>query len=304
MAGRSIPLGGTADSGRRPRSPTQPQLTFPPPRSTGARRGRRTCRCTPTAAPPARRRPPRRPRAPAPRAHRPPPRRQRRARAGTRRPTARRPRGRRCTQPKPAGRHEHQGQALVDGELQRLGDPVGAELAERLEPEGVAVEGERGGALGDRHREGHGCVGHAGSDRVRDAKLIARLTYSYIGIYCSPWPEQPPPRTRSTPSPSPGGARSWTCSPAGSVPSTTWSPSSGWPSRRSPSTCGCSAKWERSTCATRDGGACTGSTARRSSPSTTGSSGFEQLWTERFDRLDDVLEDLKREEQGDVAGDE
>lgn len=30
--------------------------------------------------------------------------------------------------------------------------------------------------------------------------------------------------------------------------------------------------------------------------------GFEQLWTERFDRLDDVLEDLKREEQGDVAG--
>ena len=31
-------------------------------------------------------------------------------------------------------------------------------------------------------------------------------------------------------------------------------------------------------------------------------SGFEQLWTERFVRLDDVLEDLKREEQGDVAG--
>ena len=33
-------------------------------------------------------------------------------------------------------------------------------------------------------------------------------------------------------------------------------------------------------------------------------SGFERLWSERFDRLDDVLEDLKREEQGDVAGDE
>jgi DNA-binding transcriptional ArsR family regulator len=32
--------------------------------------------------------------------------------------------------------------------------------------------------------------------------------------------------------------------------------------------------------------------------------GFEQLWSERFDRLDDVLEDLKRKEQGDVAGDE
>src|SRR4029078_6205108 len=32
--------------------------------------------------------------------------------------------------------------------------------------------------------------------------------------------------------------------------------------------------------------------------------GFEQLWSERFDRLDDVLEDLKREEQGDVTGDE
>ena len=32
--------------------------------------------------------------------------------------------------------------------------------------------------------------------------------------------------------------------------------------------------------------------------------GFEQLWAERFDRLDDVLEDLKREEQGDGAGDE
>src|ERR687893_1626625 len=32
--------------------------------------------------------------------------------------------------------------------------------------------------------------------------------------------------------------------------------------------------------------------------------GFEQLWAERFDRLDDVLEDLKRKEQGDVADDE
>jgi DNA-binding transcriptional ArsR family regulator len=32
--------------------------------------------------------------------------------------------------------------------------------------------------------------------------------------------------------------------------------------------------------------------------------GFEQLWAERFDRLDAVLEDLKREEQGDVADDE
>ena len=27
--------------------------------------------------------------------------------------------------------------------------------------------------------------------------------------------------------------------------------------------------------------------------------GFEQLWSERFDRLDDVLDDLKREEQDD-----
>jgi DNA-binding transcriptional ArsR family regulator len=33
-------------------------------------------------------------------------------------------------------------------------------------------------------------------------------------------------------------------------------------------------------------------------------SGFERLWTKRFDRLDGVLEDLKREEQGDGAGDE
>src|SRR5215207_5387035 len=32
-------------------------------------------------------------------------------------------------------------------------------------------------------------------------------------------------------------------------------------------------------------------------------SGFERLWAERFDRLGDVLEDLKREEQGDGAGD-
>ncbi len=31
---------------------------------------------------------------------------------------------------------------------------------------------------------------------------------------------------------------------------------------------------------------------------------YEQSWNERFDRLDDVLDDLKREEQGDVAGDE
>ena len=33
-------------------------------------------------------------------------------------------------------------------------------------------------------------------------------------------------------------------------------------------------------------------------------SGFERMWWERFDRLDDVLEDLKREEQGDDTGDE
>jgi len=32
--------------------------------------------------------------------------------------------------------------------------------------------------------------------------------------------------------------------------------------------------------------------------------GFEQLWSERFGRLDGVLGDLKREEQGDVTGDE
>ena len=31
---------------------------------------------------------------------------------------------------------------------------------------------------------------------------------------------------------------------------------------------------------------------------------YEQTWSERFELLDDVLEDLKREEQGDVAGDE
>ena len=31
--------------------------------------------------------------------------------------------------------------------------------------------------------------------------------------------------------------------------------------------------------------------------------GFERLWSERFDGLDDVLEDLKREERGDDAGD-
>jgi DNA-binding transcriptional ArsR family regulator len=33
-------------------------------------------------------------------------------------------------------------------------------------------------------------------------------------------------------------------------------------------------------------------------------SGFERTWSERFDRLDDVVEDLKREERGDDAGDE
>jgi DNA-binding transcriptional ArsR family regulator len=30
---------------------------------------------------------------------------------------------------------------------------------------------------------------------------------------------------------------------------------------------------------------------------------FEQSWSERFDALDDVLEDLKRKEQGDGVGD-
>ena len=32
--------------------------------------------------------------------------------------------------------------------------------------------------------------------------------------------------------------------------------------------------------------------------------GYERSWSERFDRLDDVLEYLKRKEQGDGAGDE
>jgi DNA-binding transcriptional ArsR family regulator len=32
--------------------------------------------------------------------------------------------------------------------------------------------------------------------------------------------------------------------------------------------------------------------------------GYERLWAERFDALDDVLEDLKREEQGDDPGGE
>ena len=31
---------------------------------------------------------------------------------------------------------------------------------------------------------------------------------------------------------------------------------------------------------------------------------YERLWSERFEALDDVLEDLKREEQGDDPGDE
>jgi DNA-binding transcriptional ArsR family regulator len=31
---------------------------------------------------------------------------------------------------------------------------------------------------------------------------------------------------------------------------------------------------------------------------------FERSWSERFDALDDVLEDLKQKEQGDGAGDE
>jgi DNA-binding transcriptional ArsR family regulator len=31
---------------------------------------------------------------------------------------------------------------------------------------------------------------------------------------------------------------------------------------------------------------------------------FERSWSERFDALDDVLEDLKRKEQGDGTGDE
>src|SRR4051794_33467926 len=30
---------------------------------------------------------------------------------------------------------------------------------------------------------------------------------------------------------------------------------------------------------------------------------YEDMWTERFDRLDDVLEDLKRKEQGDGSDD-
>ncbi|HWH93700.1 MAG TPA: metalloregulator ArsR/SmtB family transcription factor [Baekduia sp.] len=32
--------------------------------------------------------------------------------------------------------------------------------------------------------------------------------------------------------------------------------------------------------------------------------GYEQLWTERFDRLDAVLDDLKHNEQGDDPGDQ
>ena len=74
------------------------------------------------------------------------------------------------TQPNPRVGDEHQREALVDREAERLGDAVGAWLAEGLEPEGVAVEGERGGPLGDREGEGHGCVGHACSDGGRDPK--------------------------------------------------------------------------------------------------------------------------------------
>ena len=130
------------------------------------------------------------------------------------------------------------------------------------------------------------------------------LTYAYIGIYCSPWPEQPPPRTRSTPSPSPGGARSWTCSPAGSVPSTTWSSELGL----------AQPQVSKHLRVLREVGAVdVRDEGRRRLYRINGEAlkpihdwvvGFEQLWTERFDRLDDVLEDLKREEQGDVAGDE
>jgi hypothetical protein len=33
-------------------------------------------------------------------------------------------------------------------------------------------------------------------------------------------------------------------------------------------------------------------------------SGYERFWSERFDELDAVLEDLKQKEQGDVRDDE
>ena len=113
----------------------------------------------------------------------------------------------------------------------------------------------------------------------------------------APWHEQRRPRTRSTQWPSPGGGKSWTSLPAGSAPSTTLSASSGWRSHRCPSTFGCSAKW--GAVDVRDEGRqrlyrLNGHALK---PIHDWVKAYERLWAERFDELDDVLEDLKQKEE-------
>ena len=84
-----------------------------------------------------------------------------------------------------------------------------------------------------------------------------------------------------------------------SGPSTTWCACSGWPSLRCPSTSGCSARWAWSTCATRDGRRLYRLNGQALKPIHDWVKNYERSWSERFDLMDVVLEDLKQKEEGD-----
>ena len=78
---------------------------------------------------------------------------------------------------------------------------------------------------------------------------------------------------------------------------------SGWRSPRCPSTSECSGRLARSTCAMSDQRlySLNGPALK---PIHDWVKGYERSWSERFEELDVVLEDLKQKEQGDGGSDE
>ncbi len=73
-------------------------------------------------------------------------------------------------------------------------------------------------------------------------------------------------------------------------------------SPRCQSTCGCFARSALSRSVTQADSGCTGSIRTSLKPIHDWVANLEQLWSERFAALDEVLEELKAEEEHDGAG--
>ena len=113
------------------------------------------------------------------------------------------------------------------------------------------------------------------------------------------WQGQQPPQTRSTRSPSPVGGDPRRPRGRRASRQRPRAAGSGSPSHRCPSTSGCSGKWERSTCANDGRQRLYRLNGHALKPIHDWVKAYEQTWSERFDALDVVLDDLKREEQED-----